>query len=90
MVASTFMREYYLLLMKALGTYDIVNFPVDLEACPACAGGLFAVVRTYFADTGEPVESGIHVGCLNCDAEIGVPILTAVRLWVSSNYRVKV
>jgi hypothetical protein len=76
--------------MKVLGSHDVVNIPADQGACPACGGGLFAVVRTYFADTGEPVEDNIYVGCVDCDVEVGGPSAKALRHWVSSNYRVKI
>jgi hypothetical protein len=75
--------------MRELGLHDVVYIPSDRGTCAACGGGLFAVVRTYFDKTGEPVEDSIHVGCVNCDVEIGGPIATALRHWVSSNYRVK-
>jgi hypothetical protein len=75
--------------MKVLGAHDVVCIPADQGTCPACSGGLFAVVHTYFADTGELVENGIHIGCVDCDVEIGGATLTALQRWVSSNYRVK-
>lgn len=75
--------------MKDLGSRDVVYVPTDRGACPVCKSGLFATVRTYFADTGEPIENGIHVGCIDCDVEIGGSLQNQVREWVCSNYRIK-
>jgi hypothetical protein len=75
--------------MKDLGSRDVVYVPTDREACPVCKSGLFAMVRRYFADTGEPIENGIHVGCIDCDVEIGGSLQNQVREWVCSNYRIK-
>jgi hypothetical protein len=74
--------------MKELGPHDVVYTPTDHGTCAACGGGLFAIIHAYFADTGEPLESGVQVGCVNCDFEITDPIVTVVKL-VLSNYRVK-
>jgi hypothetical protein len=76
--------------MQLLTSHDVVYLSPKQGTCPACGAALFAVVRTYFADTGEPVEQGMHVGCVNCDVEIGDPILSSVRHWVSSNYRIAI
>jgi hypothetical protein len=75
--------------VKALSPHDTISVPTILATCPACTSGLFALVRSYFADTGEPIENSIFVGCVNCDAEIGSPVLNDVRQWVHSNYRVE-
>ena len=76
--------------MKVLSSHDVVYVPADQGTCSACGGGLFAVVNLYLADTGEPVENGIHVGCTDCEAEISGVTVATVRQWVCSNYRVKV
>ena len=39
----------------------MVYTPTDQGTCTACGGGLFAIIGTYFADTGEPLESGVQV-----------------------------
>ncbi len=75
--------------MTLIGPHDVVYIPGERGKCPACGGGLFAVVHTYLADTGEPVKSGIHVGCVDCDAEIADPLRSELRDWISSNFRVK-
>ena len=76
--------------MKELGPHDVIYIPADQGICPACGGGLFAVVHSYFDDTGEPLESGIHVGCVDCEVEIDGRIAAGLRKWVLSNYRVKI
>jgi len=76
--------------MKVLDSHDVVYLPAGRGTCAVCGGGLFAVVRRYFADTGEPVQDSIHVGCIDCDVEISDPTVTAARQWVSSSYRVRI
>jgi hypothetical protein len=74
--------------MRSVDAREVIQIPADQGTCPACGAGLFATIRTYFADTGEPIESGVHVGCVGCDVEIGEPMLKKVRQWVSSGHRV--
>ena len=49
---------------------------------------MFALVEVYFADTGEPIEDGIHIGCVACDEKVANPVLSKVRQWVISNCRI--
>jgi hypothetical protein len=71
-----------------LGSHDVIYLPSDRGRCPTCGAALFAVVRSYF-DTGEPIQDTIHVGCANCDSEIGGSVTEPVRRWICDNYRVK-
>jgi hypothetical protein len=68
---------------------DVIHLPSAIGACSSCGSGLFAVIRTYLPDTGKAVETGIYVGCTNCDQEVGTEFLVKVRDWVRSNYRVR-
>jgi len=75
--------------VKAVKPNDVIYIPSSLATCPRCARRLFATIHRYFADTGEVIEKSIYVGCVNCDGKMGKPILSKVRPWVCSNYRVK-
>ncbi len=75
--------------MEHLDARDLVYIPADQGSCPVCGGNLFAVVRTYFAGSGEPIKNGIHVGCVDCDVEVGGLLQNFIREWVCSNYRDK-
>ena len=68
---------------------DVIHVSSDTAACSICASGLFAIIRTYFRDTGEPTKTGIDVGCTHCDEEVYPEVLEKVREWVCSNYRVQ-
>lgn len=67
---------------------EAIYVPADQGTCPACGAGLFATVRMFFADSGKPVDSAIYVGCVDCDVEIGDPLLQKVQRWVTSSHRV--
>lgn len=75
-------------IVKLLGSHDAVQVPSAQGTCPACGANLFGVIRSYFPD-GEPLEDTIHLGCVDCDAEIGGLLRNSLREWIVSNYRVK-
>jgi hypothetical protein len=64
---------------------EAIYVPADQGTCCTYGAGLFPNVRMYFADTGEPVDSAIYVGSVNCDVEIGDPIKSVGR-WATSNH----
>jgi hypothetical protein len=74
--------------VKLLSPHDSIYLPPNQGKCPACGGGLFAAVHTYFLD-GKPVKEAVHIGCADCDSEIADSVGKAARRWVSENYRVK-
>ena len=76
--------------MRSLGVREVIHVPADQGICPACRSDLFATIHMYFEDTGEPIENAIHVGCVDCEAEIGDPLLKKVRQWVLSSHRISV
>ena len=73
-----------------LKPYDIVNVPVSQVICSSCGGALFVTVNTFFADTGELMESGLHVACADCDAAVDEPTRKLVTQWMMKNFRVDV
>jgi hypothetical protein len=74
---------------KIVHPHDVIYVPPEHGSCPSCGWALFAVVRTYMAETGEPVETNIQLGCIDCEVEIGGPLAQSLRHWIGSNYRVK-
>ncbi len=68
---------------------DVIHIPVAIAACSGCRSSLFAIIRTFLPDTGEPVKSGIYDGCTHCEMEVGLQELAKVRDWVYSNWRVE-
>jgi hypothetical protein len=75
---------------KILHPHDLIYVPSERGSCLACGGALFAVACTYIAETGEPVEGSVELGCIDCEVEISGLLAQSLRHWVRSSYRAKV
>lgn len=74
--------------MTALWHGSGAYVPREVAECPECGGELYAKAMAYVEETGQPVGTGIDIGCVK-DPNLNhrwhqsdwQPVVDAIRKW---------